>query len=600
MPMNSPGFDPRAPRILGDWMVSIPAALKQPPPLRNPNDPYVPPALQPQPYVEVKPGDANYQRAVADAQARLDQYHNGKRYNFSPDTSDIIDPNASKTNGIPIDDAIFSKDGRTLIMPPDGEPNHAHWVNTDLSEPGGDWVPRGLNWETVLVQHQVPADALNATALQTVVPELVEPRLTPEFRAFATTEVPFGLWQKKAACDFSKIPKASDFQGDSRPGWMARPGPAATLTADPGAPIYLQAPGATVFRTICINCHGPEADSKGIFSEALAAMTGGTTRVANFRDGILGPREDPGRNRQLVFGAAAAADPTGGLTADDFAARYLAFMALGGTEKKIPAAILNIVATTTVVGERRNQNKIAPAGSANMLQLATELCRQVLPLVDQGGDVLATDLMENGVFLWGDQTGLIDVNGDAAMWQQLCQYGNRSVVRVVLPQFAGTDVNKLVLRPRESLYWGDGYPAGAPVMNNRGQVVTGVGGDNLYPMCVKKPSDPALVAVLDQYLTSHLNGVQGAVTPYCPDELFVTEPDPTSATGSVPKWQMKYVIYRDMPNVGYAGVVFTDVDSWATRGAINAGFAVFSYLDQLERGQVTPKPPFNHCEDLAK
>jgi hypothetical protein len=40
-----------------------------------------------------------------------------------------------------------------------------------------------------------------------------------------------------------------------------------------------------------------------------------------------------------------------------------------------------------------------------------------------------------------------------------------------------------------------------------------------------------------------------------------------------------------------------DVQRWSIRGAINAGLAVFLYLDALERGQIQPEPPFNKCEE---
>ena len=83
MPMNTPGFDCRAPRILGDWMVSIPAQQC----IREGGTEYVYPPTEnkapldadtsPQPYVEVMPGDPAYKDAVAAAQTRLSLYHDG-------------------------------------------------------------------------------------------------------------------------------------------------------------------------------------------------------------------------------------------------------------------------------------------------------------------------------------------------------------------------------------------------------------------------------------------------------------------------------------------------------------------------------------------
>ena len=74
MPLNSAGFDCRVPRIMGDWMTSIPATLAHP---NNPEKVFLGQESQgvsrecqrvdPQPYVEVKPGDPMYQAALGDA-----------------------------------------------------------------------------------------------------------------------------------------------------------------------------------------------------------------------------------------------------------------------------------------------------------------------------------------------------------------------------------------------------------------------------------------------------------------------------------------------------------------------------------------------------
>ena len=51
---------------------------------------------------------------------------------------------------------------------------------------------------------------------------------------------------------------------------------------------------------------------------------------------------------------------------------------------------------------------------------------------------------------------------------------------------------------------------------------------------------------------------------------------------------------------GNGGFLYPDADKWATRGAINAGLAVFLYLDQLSKGLIQAKPLYNQCELLAK
>ena len=76
------------------------------------------------------------------------------------------------------------------------------------------------------------------------------------------------------------------------------------------------------------------------------------SRVANFRSGLFNPtpQDDPydmpdlglQMNRPRVFGPYASAD----VTTDDWGARYLAWMALGGTGAEIPQLVWHQVAVT--------------------------------------------------------------------------------------------------------------------------------------------------------------------------------------------------------------------------------------------------------------
>src|SRR4029077_880432 len=143
------------------------------------------------------------------------------------------------------------------------------------------------------------------------------------------TEVPFGLWKQKPACDFAGVPTVGSFQGAARPAWMD------SARLDPGAPVYMQSPGAAVFSNICINCHGPEADAKGLLADEISLMTGGDARVADFRSGLFGPEGAPGMNRSELFSPPNV--PTSNpATPEDFTARYMAWMALGGTKVQLP------------------------------------------------------------------------------------------------------------------------------------------------------------------------------------------------------------------------------------------------------------------------
>ena len=594
MPLHSSGFDCRAPRLLGDWMVSIPAVRKSP----MVDEDAVPAGagaamtkvdLAPQPFMEVKADDPGYAAAVDAARKRLDAYHAGERYNWCPDNRDIVDRAVLQRQGnilVPQDEDVYDPRTPTRgLFPADNVPERAHWVITDLTEAPGDWYPRRPDWDNVLVKRQVEDPELGPRDLQKlkdVVEMLQGVTITPELRALALTEVPFGLWQKKASCDFGPAPKVSSFTGDARPRWMD------AARAEPSDPVYTLAPGAAVFGMICINCHGPQADSKGLQAEAIMMMTGGEARVANFRDGLFGPPASPGTNRARVFGPMAARE----VTAEDWAGRYLAWMALGGTKRRLPESILNIVGTTRVLGEQRASNRFeSKAGTANMLTTAQELCRHVLPATRSAVDLSA--LLRTGTFDWDASTALIARNGDADLWQRLCSVDNRPIVRVVHlygPWKPDTTTRDLKLDPVESLYWADAYPATAPALDHRGRVVNGAGKDNLMPLCARRPGDAAQAALAEQFLAANpVGGAGGAVIPFCPPALF--EP----GTDGKPKWRLKSEYNQES---GTPDLI--DAELWSTRGAINAGLAVFLYLDQLQKAGSRPRPSHTECERLGR
>ena len=615
MPMNTPGYDCRVAGILGDWMVSIPAV--------NPNakkeDDVSPTSgdRTPQPYLEVRPGDTGYATAQSDAKKRLDAYHAGYRYGFCPDTSDIVDPDvASGALQTPADLPIYDNTSSPpqMIMPADGVPNRPNWVVTDATDPPGDWLPRSSTWPQALVDHVADASGSGVPVadLQAVVNDLPAVTLDSNVRRTMLTEVPFGLWVQKPGCDLSGAPTAGSLQGADRPFWMD------ANNVSPDAPVYLEAPGAAVFNNICINCHGPQADAKGLLADEISIMTGGDARVANFRIGLFGPPAPtgtPGANRLRVFGPSIATLGTdGGIApdsppdlqalADDFGARYLAWMALGGTKKRLPPTLLQIVSVTPVLGQIRVGT--TSRASANMLQLAQELCSNVLLSTINTGATSFTSRALN----WTQATALIAKNGDAEMWLRLCSLDNRPVVRVLLPQLqsqTGPDgrtsaatCSGLGIDPK-SLYWGDAVGAdgasvfaGTTVMDQRGNLVPGITAGNLQPTCVKSPTDPIEQAAVDAYLEGHpVDGDGGpSVVPACPSALFAPATD--SAGNLTRKWGL--TVGTD-PSTG--NLIYTDANTWALRGAINAGLAVFLYVDQLSKGLVTPKLGYDECDRMA-
>jgi mono/diheme cytochrome c family protein len=654
MPMNTPGYDCRAARIMADWMVSIPAVLANTDKTKKEDS--IDPATvdnTPQPYLEVKPGDSGYAAAVTAAQSRLATYHAGHRYSFCPDTSDIVDPSVeSGEYETPPDKAIgdFSVSPPRLIMPADGVPDHAHWVVTDDTDPPGDWLPRGTEWPKALLAHEaVVHGAEPPDEAQEVVDALTDVTLDDATRRALLTEIPFGLWQVKAGCDFTGIPTVGSLPRDTAPLWVRG--------ADPNALVYSEAPGAAVFTNICINCHGPLGDAKGLLADEISIMTGGDARVANFRSGLFGPVDAPGANRQRVFGASAievldvdggppdaaapdgespdaaapeaevpdatppegeppdAAPPdvpsptTGALPdPDDFGARYMAWMALGGTSVTIPPGILTVVSTTAVVGERRQS--LLTRASPNMLQLVQELCTHVAPedvlaLTDEfftsGSAVLGLDFQKHG---------LIKDNGDTELWLNVCSLNNRPLVRVVTdPNETWALGNQVTLG--SAVYYGTGdgstpgvpYPPDAPVMDHRGHVASGISADNLFPICVRRPADPALAKAADAWVADKSHWVttpEGPANqiPYCPDQLFATAPGPIDAATGQPTTVSRWAVPTTMDASN--NTIYGGIDRWAIRGAINGGLAVFLYVDQMSRGLVQPQILYNQCELLQK
>jgi mono/diheme cytochrome c family protein len=622
MPMNTPGYDCRVAQIMGDWMVSIPAVRVNTDKTKKEDS--IDPATvddTPQPYAEVKPGDSGYAAALTAAQQRLATYHAGHRYNFCPNTGDILDPRVvSGDYQTPPDLAIgdLAATPPQLTMPAEGVPDRAHWVITDATDPPGDWLPRGSQWPKVLEQGQGVVYTSGSQAVtqlkeaQELADDLESVTLDDATRKALLTEVPFALWKPDPSCDFTGTPTVSALPKATAPAW--------TQQADPNAPVYFESPGAALFTNICINCHGPQADAKGLLADEISIMTGGDAQVANFRTGLFGPTDSPGANRQRVFGGATApngptpidagvADAGGApdaivtvpISPDDMGARYMSWMALGGTSKSIPQGLLSVVASTGVAGQHRSG--LITRASPNMLQLVQELCTHVAPV-----DILP---LSSQFFLTG-ATGLglhdlIASNGDAELWLEVCSLNNRPIVRVIAPDSGAWDGRSIPVLGGGNLFWGTGdgsgdvpYPSSAPVMDQRGHVVNGITADNVFPICVRQPIDAAQAKVADDWVNANpVRTPEGAANkiPYCPKELFATEPGPVDGVSGQPTIVQRWVVPSSEADMN---PVYDGANRWADRGAINAGLAVFLYVDQLSKGLIQPQILYNQCALLKK
>lgn len=572
MPFDTAGHDCRAGQWLGEWMTSIPAVRKSP----NLPESFTRSAvhgheiegqdLDPQPYKEVLPHDPKYAAAVTAASKRLAAFRADARYNSCPDSTDIMDPDVSS-----------GRYPAPRDLDDDGVPDHPNWVVTDLTGQPGLWEPRRTDWKDIIFKQppsfppfENDSSGVKRRAQEVIVEQLHSVHLS-DVQSFATKPFPMGLWLPKPGCNFSAVDKlsSSKFSGAARPAWFDELPP----TANPDAPVFSVLPGQAIYDMICINCHGPNADSLGRQADTLQNLTGGSARVANFRYGLFNPglfnnpydKPDLGlqTNRARVFGAAASAEAT----VDDWGSRYLAWMALGGTGVTIPTAILQQVARTDVLGAIRAKVLVGQGDvSANMLQVAQAACFATLGWGRPFN-------LESNRQVNRRASSLIIENGDAELWSTVCGLKNPHPLHRIFFTNVTNGINigtAQVLEEFDPVVGCDAdgqpsgcYPADALVGDQLGRIVVGLHADNTYPWCLSR-SAVQDIAQLEAFAAA--NPVDGKPLPICPLAVGVVE----------------------------------DLDAlerWQNRGAINAGLVVSTFLDQFVSGKA-PHVLYDQCEKL--
>jgi mono/diheme cytochrome c family protein len=607
MPMHTPGYDCRAPRIMAEWMVGLPARLQD---------------LKSQPYQEVHPGDPDYAIAVDDANDRLKPYHDGIRYQYCQDvlSADILDPIPS-TGPYQPDTTRFTFQGTPpfdptrpgeYVQPSIGVPYHDHWFEYDPTEPNGEWSPRRPDWKKVVVDQEdditpadgeaktVPADELRQRHV--TIDAINAATLSSELQTYARKKIPFGLWQVKPECAAKlaaqdKVSKflaapTGDGCGSNACDWISRTNPA------PDRAVYQSTPGAMIYRHICFNCHGPNADGKGLQGDALASASDGKARPADFRDGLFGPMASPGANLLKVFSAAMPGS-TSATDAEQWASRYMAWMALGGTLRRIPQDIIHQVEATTVLGEHRQSLfKLPGAGqvSANMLNLAKALCALVLPdpiadnfLFPDYGDTFKNDRYPPYNIL-PKESPFITTNGDKDMWLTLCSQFSPQVIRVYTLQFQA-------FIHLSAIYYADGYPESALVLDQNQQQVPfvsqatskamGVPLANNYPACFEPPTRPEDIAFLAKPDNANFVASKSNLPP-C---------DPGFLSAGRTLWREGFEGANDPEGQQTYASYVENVSRWMQQGAAAAGMAVFTYLHD-GGAQTGVDPYYNECELL--
>jgi hypothetical protein len=259
---------------------------------------------------------------------------------------------------------------------------------------------------------------------------------------------------------------------------------------------------------------------------------------------------------------------------------------------QIPPALLQIVAITPVLGQTRPT--IPPLLSANMLSLAKGLCQgllgpaqagsQPLPLFVPGaGHGYLDPATVSGAVASRFNGYLIPTNGDLELWLNLCSVANPHPVHLL--QFALSSGNALVVEPAfqggafdltdnatlgtlvsasptDSVH----YPPGVPVGNEHGGTNASIDEPNAWPWCID----------ISAATSAQASWAQSSGFPVCPDAVMQAEQACHTATG---------------PCFGT-----TEGNSWAVRGAINAGMSVFLYVQSIEGPG--PPPDYTQCSSL--
>jgi hypothetical protein len=579
MPRNVAGFDCRVADIMAKWMVSIPVVM-------------IPDKEQPMQEVSATDPSQAYALGQAEIQAnvRVKAYEGSVTGQWCPADDDIVDPSVilspldentgTHTQLSPID-AGFPPGPRVntaydftaaLGNDGDGVPDHAHWIPTDITESPGKWIPRRQNWQDFLVKRDIQvSDDLDA-----VIDDLQSVHLSDDLQEFALDELPMGLWQTdcQSTPDAQATPTVQQILTDL----PNHPHSALTrwLTGDvfrsepqPNgvSHVHFQSRGEAVFRAICQNCHGPQIDSKSALAATIQELTGGTTRVANFIAGLFGPPSAPGAyaHDEFLIGD--------GVSPDDWQARYVLFMGLGGTGANIPISVLSLVANSPFYG---NGVRVPGAKNPNMLGSAQQLCYFVLADTRQLG-------AHGPQFEPLTEVNFVPGVGHYELWESLCTHGNEPVVHVYTADTPPLS-NQVYRAKDDAGNWV--YPTSALVGTNEGEIETGIQPTNIMPWCIKRPQNATEQGKVDAWATTaQLTDQQ---VPYCPDQLFAQALD-----HDVYRLAFNPTDHTADPTVPFGNADFTS--HWLRHGAMNAGLSAFYFMRGFAEHALTPDKTFDFC-----
>jgi mono/diheme cytochrome c family protein len=587
---------------MANWMLSIPSKdctvvpTEQNPIVCEGKEAAKPPGVTSynldQPYEEIPSDSPDYNRAVRDGEERVEAFNRSVTGQHCPADDDIVDPKVLNSPlvlgsekkeypapqdpelGVPPNGPRVVKDIEAWAGLRDGVPDHAHWVTVDTTDNYSNrWIPRRTTWESVIAERSVPVSA----ELDRVIDQLQALQLSDDQKAFSQKLVPMGLWHPD--CRHSELalssPTVSELQVkalkrgsnqlDDLELWVLE-GDQDDIPLQPQIPVHSQSRGEAVFRAICQNCHGRAADSRSPLATTIGELTGGETRVANFVDGILGPKQAPGQFAEDAFRINRGATPA------EWQVRYMMFMGLGGTEAHIPSIAISLVSTSPFYG---TAVRAGQSTGANMLQAASGKCDTLLHSLWEVDEQLRVH-PKDGRFVFVKSTG------EYELWESLCGYRNEPVVRVLLPS---QEQDVLFTTTTPLLYRGQDnsgawvYPTDHPVGNRLGKFQIGIQPNNYLPWCVRPTPQVSREQLVATFASK---GVHESMMPICPDQLFAT------AFGG------KEIYRIEGGTESFDNTLF--MERVTRRGAINAGVAAYYYLDGITKGTFAPAVAFDSCE----
>ena len=315
-------------------------------------------------------------------------------------------------------------------------------------------------------------------------------------------------------------------------------------------------------------------------ANALAASSEGEARPANFREGLFGPSTEPGANLLSAFGMGNAD------VASRWAPRYMAWMALGGTLKRIPQDIIHQVEATKVFGKQRPNLHLllgAEAASANMLKLAAGLCAIMLPDKNSGHyyDYAAFENGNEPQFYPpynANDTPFLDTIADRDMWLHLCTQYSPVVVRVY--GVVGFDAPAGRRISREGRVGHRGALLRRQLPGRRADPRPQQGGSDRNSAGPEQAEREPLPGVLLSTLRSPGGGVgrgdrdqDQASHARLSRSRSSTSTKPPSEQASKAMWTQKVETEAMNDNIA----------RWSLRGGIATGMSVFSYLRERRR-----------------